>query len=188
MTELKECPIHGLTQFTFYETSSHKGQLRCNKCESELAVLKNQKRKLKAVEYKGGKCEICGYDKNIAALEFHHKNPEEKDFTISNFICGWSDLQKDLDKCIMVCANCHREIHNPQSTVQNIQELIQIHNIKVQIKQETYKRNRPTKYKFTLEEVEAKRLECSNWQEVADFYNISLATLKRHRQELKDKS
>ena len=184
---MKECPIHGLTEFTFYKSSSHNGQFKCNKCEVELASLKNQRRKIKAVEYKGGKCELCNYDKNISALEFHHLNPEEKDFTISGYKCGWEVLKKELDKCILVCSNCHREIHNPQSTIQNIKEMIEKHKIDVQIKVETHKRNSPSKYKFTLEEVEKKRLECSNWQEVADFYDISISTLKRHRQELKTK-
>ena len=87
----------------------------------------------------------------------------------------------------MVCANCHREIHNPHSTIQNIKELIEKHEIDIKIKQETYKRNRPSKYKFTLDEVNKKRLECSNWEEVADFYDMSISTLKRHRKELKNK-
>ena len=53
LIEIKECPVHGLTEFVFYESSSHHGQFRCKKCESELAVLKKQKLKLKSVEYKG---------------------------------------------------------------------------------------------------------------------------------------
>ena len=131
---------------------------KCNKCEVELASLKNQRRKIKAVEYKGGKCELCNYDKNISALEFHHLNPEEKDFTISGYKCKWEVLKKELDKCILVCSNCHREIHNPQSTIQNIKEMVEKHKIDVQIKVETHKRNRPSKYKFTLEEVEKKKI------------------------------
>ena len=129
---------------------------------------------------------MCGYDKNISALEFHHLDPNEKDFTISGTKCGWNDLQKELDKCIMICANCHREIHNPHSTFENLNHLIQLHNVKTELKKEVSKRNRKSKYKFSLEELESKRLECANWQEVANFYNISLATLKRHRQELKN--
>ena len=68
--------------------------------------------KMKMVEYKGGKCEICGYNKCIEALEFHHLNPEEKDFTISGGTKGFNSLKPELDKCILVCANCHREIHS----------------------------------------------------------------------------
>ena len=65
------------------------------------------------MEYKGSKCEKCGYNKCSEALEFHHKNPEEKDFNLSdrNLILDWQEIKKELDKCILVCANCHREIH-----------------------------------------------------------------------------
>ena len=66
-----------------------------------------------ALEYKGSKCEKCGYNKCSEALEFHHKNPEEKDFNLSdrNLIFDWQEIKKELDKCSLVCANCHREIH-----------------------------------------------------------------------------
>ena len=69
--------------------------------------------KVWAVEYKGGKCEKCGYNKCLEALEFHHLNPNEKDFMLSdrNLIWSWTQIKEELDKCILVCANCHREIH-----------------------------------------------------------------------------
>lgn len=71
-----------------------------------------KRNKEKAVEYKGGKCSICDYNKCITALEFHHLDPSEKDFTVSNNINkAWSKIKEELDKCILVCANCHREIH-----------------------------------------------------------------------------
>jgi DNA-binding CsgD family transcriptional regulator len=71
-----------------------------------------QRGKEKLVKYKGGKCEKCGYDKCIWALDFHHKNPDEKDFTISNYQhLKMEILYKEVDKCILVCSNCHREIH-----------------------------------------------------------------------------
>lgn len=66
-----------------------------------------------ALEYKGNKCEICGYDKCSEALDFHHNNPNEKDFTISdrNLILDWVEIKKELNKCSLLCANCHRELH-----------------------------------------------------------------------------
>ena len=66
-----------------------------------------------AVEYKGGKCERCGYDRCIEALEFHHKDPTQKDFGISSkgYTRSWKRVCEELDKCIMFCANCHRELH-----------------------------------------------------------------------------
>lgn len=73
---------------------------------------RRQKIKIKAIEYKGGKCEKCGYSKCGWSLDFHHTNPEEKDFSIAkNSTLSWDKVRKELDKCIMVCANCHREIH-----------------------------------------------------------------------------
>ena len=80
--------------------------------------LKNSRIRLKEklVEYKGGKCEICGYDKCITALEFHHLNPEEKKFGIgNNDILSFERNKQEADKCILVCANCHREIHYRES-------------------------------------------------------------------------
>lgn len=60
----------------------------------------------------GDKCCLCGYNKATTALEFHHINPEEKDFTISaNANTGFEKSAEELRKCILVCANCHREIH-----------------------------------------------------------------------------
>lgn len=78
-------------------------------------MVSERRRKLKdmAVEYKGGKCEKCGYNKCNGALEFHHLNPEEKDFSISTYgtTKSFERIKKEIDKCILVCANCHREIH-----------------------------------------------------------------------------
>ena len=71
-----------------------------------------QKNKERAIEYKGGECVRCGYKKCNSALEFHHTDPNEKDFgPSSNMNIAWEKLKKELDKCILVCANCHREIH-----------------------------------------------------------------------------
>ena len=68
--------------------------------------------KQRAVKYKGGKCQICGYDKCENALVFHHLDPKQKDFAIGQkYNLGWSQLKKELDKCILLCANCHAEEH-----------------------------------------------------------------------------
>ena len=86
------------------------------------------KRKYEYILSHGGKCEICGYNKNIAALEFHHKNPDEKEFQIDarKFAnCDIRKLEKELDKCMILCANCHREVHNPELTIHQVQQMIQ---------------------------------------------------------------
>jgi len=71
--------------------------------------------KQKAIEYKGGKCQICGYDKCQSALEFHHINPLEKDGNDTGATKdSWMFERKkpELDKCVLLCANCHREVHS----------------------------------------------------------------------------
>ena len=70
--------------------------------------------KQKAVAYKGGGCEVCGYDRCLAALTFHHRDPDKKDFGISDLmsILQWKNLKKELDKCALLCSNCHYEVHN----------------------------------------------------------------------------
>ena len=77
--------------------------------------VKNSRERLKKrmVYVMGDKCQCCGYDKCISALEFHHINPEEKKFTFSaNTNRGWATVVPELKKCVLVCANCHREIHS----------------------------------------------------------------------------
>ena len=73
-----------------------------------------QKAKVKAVEYKGGKCLVCGYNKSVRALQFHHLDPTQKDFGIGakGYTRSIEKTKEEVDKCILVCANCHREIHN----------------------------------------------------------------------------
>ena len=68
--------------------------------------------KSEAVAYKGGKCEDCGYDKCEAALEFHHLDPSIKEASWNKIrLWGKERLFKELDKCVILCANCHRERH-----------------------------------------------------------------------------
>jgi len=78
------------------------------------AVMK-RRRKIRrlAVEYKGGKCVLCGYSGYIGAFDFHHSKNSGKDFGISDkgYTRSWERVKQELDKCILVCANCHRELH-----------------------------------------------------------------------------
>ena len=66
-----------------------------------------------AIAYKGGCCQCCNYNRYVGALEFHHLNPDEKDFGIASkgYTRSWERNKEELDKCVLVCANCHREIH-----------------------------------------------------------------------------
>jgi hypothetical protein len=83
---------------------------RC--CATCVTRIRRYRLKKKAVEYKGGKCEECGYDKSLAAMEFHHLDSSKKDFAISEMNHkSWVFIKGELDKCSMLCANCHREEH-----------------------------------------------------------------------------
>jgi len=78
------------------------------------AVTKRRKKlKEMLVEYKGGGCVVCGYRRTPWALDLHHINPLKKDFSMSvrGLTRSWDRLKKEADKCILLCANCHREIH-----------------------------------------------------------------------------
>jgi hypothetical protein len=82
--------------------------------DSKAVAKRRKKLKELAVEYKGGSCSRCGYNRCTAALEFHHLKPEEKEFGLSaRGLCrSWERIKAELDKTILVCANCHREIEN----------------------------------------------------------------------------
>lgn len=66
-----------------------------------------------SLDYKGNKCQICGYNKCSEALDFHHRNSNEKEFSLSSrdIKLDWEEIKKELDKCDLLCSNCHREIH-----------------------------------------------------------------------------
>ena len=62
-------------------------------------------------EEAGGKCCICGYNKCIAALDFHHLDPNSKEGGVIGTTASLEKQREEAKKCILVCANCHREIH-----------------------------------------------------------------------------
>lgn len=94
--------------------SNLKIQKTCKICHKVKVVERMQSFKQQCVSYKGGECSKCGYNKCLAALDFHHIDPMHKDFGIAKVKKRSFDgkIKAELDKCILVCANCHREIHN----------------------------------------------------------------------------
>jgi hypothetical protein len=70
------------------------------------------------VEIKGGKCKCCEYNKNLAALSFHHRDPNKKSFELdARTMCAKKreELLEELDKCDLLCMNCHQELHHPNA-------------------------------------------------------------------------
>lgn len=85
----------------------------CITCHS---LLRRYNTKLRMVEYKGGKCEKCGYDKCEDALVFHHLDPSKKEMNFNTCYCrSWESIKKELDKSILLCSNCHSEIHKKRT-------------------------------------------------------------------------
>lgn len=85
----------------------------CRSCTNDQTVERHRALKAAAVAYLGGKCSLCGYSKHLSALEFHHLEPEHKDFTISKTRSRSLDtIKPELEKCRLLCANCHREVHH----------------------------------------------------------------------------
>lgn len=106
----------------------------CQKHYRELKVSRNKmtykgidaKRQARAMAVKreiaeslGGKCSICGYSKNYACLDFHHKNPKEKKFEPKSIfrMKDKAKIESEISKCILVCKNCHGDIHHPDQRV-----------------------------------------------------------------------
>jgi len=86
----------------------------CKSCDSKNVVESGINGKKRCVDYMGGKCSICSYDKCIIALEFHHIDPSKKSPTYNKRFRYWGfeRQKKELENCILVCSNCHREIHS----------------------------------------------------------------------------
>jgi hypothetical protein len=109
----KECKKHKNCRYVL----EGRGYYRCTRCRMDAVSKKRRKIKQDLVRYKGGKCEACGYNKCIAALEFHHKDHTKKDFALSKNGCtfGLEKAKKEVDKCILICSNCHREKHHEEN-------------------------------------------------------------------------
>lgn len=91
--------------------------------------ISEQRRKIKqkAIEYKGGACEKCSYSRSIRSLVFHHLDPEEKDFSISHPISKkWNLIKLELDKCVLLCTNCHGEIHEEWDKIKNEESFLKL--------------------------------------------------------------
>ena len=82
----------------------------------------------KLKELVGAKCARCGYSKCSKALEFHHLDSSKKDFTISNANFKLQNAINEVNKCVLICANCHRELHDNLWDINelNLQEMEEV--------------------------------------------------------------
>ena len=105
---LKNCDIHGYTQFKFYS----KNRIKCIKCNSKVQSRRKSSNKQKLLDKHGRKCSKCGYNKCDSALQFHHTDPSQKKFKLSYSAPSVEKLDLEAKKCILLCANCHAEIEH----------------------------------------------------------------------------
>lgn len=116
-SDTRECThcntIKPLSEFGYKNAAKTRQSFICRCCVNAKIRLRAKSLKLLCVSYKGGKCNICSYNRCLYALEFHHINQNEKEFEITGFKSTslTAKLRNELDKCVLLCANCHREAH-----------------------------------------------------------------------------
>ena len=101
----------------FYIQKDRKnGASKCKKCHNEYCIKRWISRKIKAIEYMGSICVDCSTkypDKPYVIFDFHHLQPNSKDFDWNELrLRTWHDITAELDKCVLLCSNCHRIRHH----------------------------------------------------------------------------
>jgi hypothetical protein len=111
----RTCAKHGITKFIL----EGRNYYRCARCRAERVAGRRRKIKQQLVSEAGGRCQICGYDKSVAALHFHHRDPAEKEFGLSGNGATRSIKRARVEaaKCVVLCANCHAEVEAGLVTV-----------------------------------------------------------------------
>lgn len=99
------CPRHGHTAFY----ARPEGGFRCGRCSSEAVSKRRRLVKKQLVEEAGGRCALCGFDEHPAALQFHHIDPSNKQFHLSEggMTRGIARSRAEVEKCVLLCSNCH---------------------------------------------------------------------------------
>jgi transposase-like protein len=110
-----ECARHGVTRFG----PRGDGGFRCLACRSEAVVTRRRLVKATLVAEAGGRCLLCGYDRSVAALQFHHLDRTTKEFHISRHGVARSlaRARAEAAKCVLLCANCHAEVESGIATI-----------------------------------------------------------------------
>ncbi len=107
------CKIPLTLENGYIQKTRNRFQSYCRVCLNKKTLEKGQRNKQRAIEYKGGKCAYCGYNRCSDALEFHHIDSRQKDKMFRNLrYWGWERTKKELEKCLLLCSNCHREKHS----------------------------------------------------------------------------
>jgi hypothetical protein len=108
------CLIHGPVTLV----TRPDGHRRCLKCRSAAVTKRRRQLKVTLVEEAGGRCILCGYDRCVAALEFHHVDPKTKRFQIGMSVMrSLAVLREEAAKCVLLCSNCHAEVEAGMATL-----------------------------------------------------------------------
>lgn len=104
----QRCARHGFTEFWL----EGRGMYRCLRCRSEAVSRRRQRMKEIVVAEAGGRCSVCGYDRYVGALHFHHKEDETKEFGLADrgLTRSLEAVRAEATKCVLLCANCHSEV------------------------------------------------------------------------------
>jgi hypothetical protein len=103
----------------FAESRAKRYEYICHSCKNKQRAERRNNFKLKAIEYMGGKCADCGGVFHHKVFDFHHLDPSEKDGRLTERLrCqSWNKLKEELDKCVLLCANCHRIRHIEDNSI-----------------------------------------------------------------------
>ena len=115
MASTKKCKKCGYTLPTenFHKNKGKADGLddRCKDCKRKERSARRRANKVALIEYKGGRCQVCGVVGPPCIYDFHHPDSDDKEFTISEKDYSFEKLKKEADKTMLVCSNCHRRIH-----------------------------------------------------------------------------
>ena len=102
------CSRHGMTRFR----RDRRGSYRCGRCQSDAVAERRRRIKAILVGEAGGRCQICGYDRYVGALQFHHLDPDQKRFALSvrGLTRSLEKAREESRKCALLCSNCHAEV------------------------------------------------------------------------------
>lgn len=108
-TVMGRCRRHGATEFAI---AGVERKPRCKACRSEAVTRRRRRVKEILVAEAGGRCRLCGYDRYLGALHFHHRDPGEKAFAVAHrgVTRAIADVRAEVAKCVLLCSNCHAEV------------------------------------------------------------------------------
>lgn len=155
--------------------------------------------KLRLIEYKGGKCARCGYNKSIPhCYDFHHQNPKEKEFGIGGKSFSYEKLKKEVDKCILLCKICHAELHWEECQKNRIDRMEKLPHVprlqnKICICEKSFKpktskqkfcsplcsHNSTRKVERPCAELLAKEINENTWTDLGKRYGVSDNAVKK---------